>query len=393
MKNNLKERGITLIVLVITIVVLLILAGVSIIILSTRNSILAPEQKELAENILDGENKSGGNTNLPTTPDTTPFLPEGATVTNKDLKTGVTIRDVNGNEWVWIEVPKSIYINTQYNGGTAPTSSEDYEKIESVMEEYVKEYRDSTYKDTWYSEEQHGFESAADYDNHKKSMLKSVYENGGFYIGKYEVGIKEDAYRTYEIKEEEFDIEHPTTGYTPVIQEDKYVYNWVRANQAQELSESLATGERTSSLMFGIQWDLVMKHIETKQGKTQEELNRKSTDWGNYYNAQFEITKGKYSEDYGENFKDIGTDGYTKGRDTILLTTGATTRNATMNIYDLAGNVCEWTLEQYTLSTNGSCTLRGGHYGNYGGDYPASDHAFFSTSYNGATYGFRPALW
>ena len=395
-----KENGITLIALVITIIVLLILAGVSIAMLTGENGILTQAQNaknrtEEAEaqerKDLDKQNEIISNAiGLPETSDTKPFLPEGATVTNNDLNTGVTIRDVNGNEWVWIEVPKSIYTNTEYNGGTAPTSSEDYEKIESVMKEYAKDYRQSGYEDTWYSEEQHGFASADDYNNHKNSMLKSVYENGGFYIGKYEVGIKEDIYRAYGT---DFETEHPTTGYTPVIQEGKYVYNWVRCKQAQELSKSLATGERTSSLMFGIQWDLVMKHIETKKGKTKEELKTKSTDWGNYLDATFDITKGQYSENKGETYKSV-TGTYSKQQNAdVLLTTGVTNRNSTLSIYDLAGNVFEWTLEQYTSNANRPCAIRGGRYNGGGDKHPGSNHDYDSTTYSLYHDGFRTALW
>ena len=332
---------------------------------------------------LDKQNEIISNAiGLPETSDTKPFLPEGATVTNNDLNTGVTIRDVNGNEWVWIEVPKSIYTNTEYNGGTAPTSSEDYEKIESVMKEYAKDYRQSGYEDTWYSEEQHGFASADDYNNHKNSMLKSVYENGGFYIGKYEVGSL-DKYVT----------SNDTTR-VPVIQEGAYPYNYVTCKQAQELSRSLATGERTSSLMFGIQWDLVMKHIETKKGKTQEELKIKSINWGNYYSATFDITKGKFSEDKGKTYEDVGTEGYPKAEnDNVLLTTGATERNSTLNIYDLAGNVWEWTLEQYTSNSNLPCAVRGGYGNDDGDDCPASSHGYHSTTSSYDFDGFRPALW
>ena len=406
-----KENGITLIALVITIIVLLILAGVSIAMLTGENGILTQaqnaknkteeaeaqeradleEQNALIENLVGGGSGSGGNLTLPSTPDTAPFLPDGATVTNNDLSTGVTIKDSNGNEWVWIEVPKSIYTNTEYNGGTAPINSEDYEKIESIMQEYAKDYRDSKYEDSWYSEAQHGFKTPEEYNNHKNSMLKSVYEKGGFYIGKYEVGIKENTYRTYGT---DYDTEHPTTGYTPVIQEDKYVYNWVRCNQAQELSESLATGGRTCSLMFGIQWDLVLKHIETKKGKTQEELKIKSTEWGNYLDSTFNITKGKYSEDYGKTFKDVGTEGYTKAEnDDVILTTGATNRNSTLNIYDLAGNVREWILEQYTSENSYPCAVRGGSYNDNGAENQASCHSHRSTTNSSSAYGFRPALW
>ena len=365
-----KQKGITLIALVITIIVLLILAGVSIAMLTGQNGILTQaenakdrtadaeaqeredldKQNQLIENIVAGGNGSGGDTILDSTEDTKPFLPEEATVTNNNLNTGLTIKDSKGNEWVWIEVPKSIYTNTEYNGGTAPANSEDYDKIESVMQAYAKDYRDSRFKDTWYSEAQHGFASAPEYDTHKKTMLKSAYENGGFYIGKYEVGT--ETLRATENAELT----------TPVIKEGAYPYNWVTNKQAQELSESLATGGRTSSLMFGIQWDLVLKHIETKQGKTQSELKTDSTDWGNYLNAEFDITKGKYSQDDGNTFNDVEETYPKSENERRLLTTGTTERNSTLNIYDLAGNVFEWTLEQYTSNTYSPCVMRGGVY-------------------------------
>ena len=403
MKEKTKtSKGITLIALVITIIVLLILAGVSIAMLTGENGILTQaqnaknrtaeaetqeradleEQNALMENIINGGTGSGGNTDLPSNSDTAPFLPEGATVTNNDLATGVTIKDSNGNEWVWIEVPKSIYTNTEYNGGTAPTSSEDYAKIESVMQEYAKDYRSSNYEDTWYSAAQHGFARADDYNDHKNKMLKSVYENGGFYIGKYEVGTE----TLRNTKEAELT--------TPVIKEGAYPYNYVTCKQAQERSGLLATGGRTSSLMFGIQWDLVMKHIETKKGKTQDELKTKSTDWGNYSDVTFNITKGKYSEDVGKTFEDVGEEGYTKAqKDSVLLTTGATSINSTLNIYDLAGNVWEWTLEQYTSNSGSPCAIRGGSYYSNGDDHPASYHGGYSTTGSSDDVGFRPALW
>lgn len=43
----------------------------------------------------------------------------------------------------------------------------------------------------------------------------------------------------------------------------------------------------------------------------------------------------------------------------ILLTTGATKRNSVLNIYDLAGNVWEWTLEKSPKVEN-PCSFKGG---------------------------------
>ena len=324
------------------------------------------------------ETETGGT--LPSTADTKPFLPDGATVVERDLNKGVVIKDANGNEWTWIEVPKSIYANTAYNGGTAPTSSTDYAKIESTMQKYAEAYRKSGYTDTWQEEAQHGFASADEYNNHKNAMLKSVYENGGFYIGKYEVGT--ETLRTTK--------DQPLT--TLVIKEGAYPYNYVTNKQAQEKSKELATGGKTSSLMFGIQWDLVLKHIENKQGKTQEELKNDSTTWGNYSNATFEITKGKYSTDYGDTFTEVnGT--YTRpSSSNVLLTTGATERNSVLNIYDLAGNEYEWTLENIT-STGGPSVGRGGSCSSLGSNLPASYRDDFSTSSSYNNISFRSALW
>ena len=221
--------------------------------------------------------------------------------------------------------------------------------------------------------------SAEEYNNHKNTMLKSVYENGGFYIGKYEVGT--ETLRT----------SSSANLTTPVIKEGAYPYNYVTNKQAQEKSKELATGGRTSSLMFGIQWDLVLKHIETKQGKTQAELKNDSTTWGNYNNAEFEITKGKYSTNYGDTFTEVnGT--YTKPTSGVLLTTGATQRNSVLNIYDLAGNEHEWTLEKST-NTSYPSVYRGGYYNNSGSSYPASLRTYNSTSSSRSNVSFRTALW
>ena len=403
--KNMRDKGITLIALVITIIVLLILAAVSIATLTGENGILtrANEAKTETEEAKEDELRkltaleAATNTENTTHKDNstgeekTVTIPAETAVSQVEgentLKDGLVIIDKNGNEWVWIEVPKSIYENEEYytNGATNPTSSEDYTNIEKIMQNYATKYRGS-YTDEWYSEAQHGFASAGEYNNHKNAMLKSVYENGGFYIGKYEVGIGEDTYRNYGTG---YATEHPIDE-TPVIQQDKYVYNWVRCSQAQELSESLAVGGKTSSLMFGIQWDLVLAYLEAN-GVSENDLKVNSGSWGNYINIAFDITRGKYSTDHGANYTTVnGT--YPKPESRVLLTTGATKRNSKMNIYDLAGNVYEWTLEKST-NTYYPCANRGGNYDINGSDYPASYRTDGSTSVSGNRVGFRPALY
>ena len=167
--------------------------------------------------------------------------------------------------------------------------------------------------------------------------------------------------------------------------------------------------------MFGVQWDLVLKHIEVKEvakGTTlatiQSELRSDSTSWGNYYNASFEINRGKYAKNgalttwynYNTALADCVT--YANGTstkvsassssNTILLTTGASDACQKMNIYDLAGNVYEWTLE-YTAFTGTPCAFRGGIYFNFGSSSPASDRSSSNTTYSNYDIGFRPSLF
>ena len=346
-------------------------------------------------NTVGGNTTGGGTVTAPSTDDTTPFVPEGTKKIEGTIDTGLIMTDANDNEWVWIEVPKSIYTNPEY-AGTPPTSSEDYDKIESIMQKYAYAYK-GNYKDEWYAEEQHGFESAELYNNHKKSMLKSVYENGGFYIGRYEAGTNTPRY----LASDEI---IPAKS-----QSDLYPYNFITCKKAQELATGMAIGGKTSSLMFCIQWDLVMKYIEEKGSLedgtkvTEAMLKTNSSNWGNYKNVSFTITKGKYTA----NPSTIGSwqeakPSYSKPSSAVLLKTGSTSRNSVLGIYDLAGNVCEWTLGQPTFSysnwyprtlsrggaynligtSNQACSWLGGSYGDVQGN-----------NVDGSPSGFRATLW
>ena len=218
-------------------------------------------------------------------------------------------------------------------------------------------------------------------------MLKSVYQNGGFYIGKYETGI-EDAPKTSGSSSTA-----PTE--TPVIKPNAYPYNYVTCSQAQTLASNMEHGDRTTSLMFGVQWDLTLKYLETK-GTAQADLKTDSTSWGNYYNNAWNITNEnlKYAEYKNSSLQPwtTATEKSKTASENILLSTGASESFSKMGIYDLAGNEREWTLE-YTSYTNNPCAFRGGGYNNSGSNNPASNRNVNSTTNLYGSIGFRLALY
>ena len=400
MKKINKNTGITLIALVVTIIVLLILAGVSIGMLTGQNGILnrASEAKEKTEDTQKDEDEkmqgyedtinqyapdlNGGI--LPT--GTTPYLPNN-TFSKKegDLSTGLVIQDANQNEYVWIEVPTTIYDNTEYNssGAKKPSDSENYANIEACLKAYTSEYSNSSYKDT---------DTDGTYSDDYKNMLKSVYTNGGFWIGRYEAGYEIDESKGETVRDygTDYYTEHPITQQV-VIKKNAYPYNWVRRDQAQTLAEGMNYTGVTSSLIYGVQWDLVLKFIETKGATPKANLTSNSTAIGNYNNNFWDITNtnAKYSENYGSSFT-----AYPKPKTenaSILLTTGADTSFSLMNIYDIAGNVWKWTKEFGNASY--PCVYRGGSCGYNGSDFPAKYRDNNCTSYSNSVVGFRLGLW
>ena len=316
----------------------------------------------------------------------TAYIPKGFQVSEENGKNkideGLVIRNATTDDrYVWIEVPKGIF--------TTAASRTDYEKIEKDLQTYTIEYKEGYegYTDEWY--EGCGIASEEEYNDLKNEMLSSIYTNGGFYISQYEIGAS--SYVTV----------GDNGAREPVSKEGMYPYNWVTISQAQNLATNMDTGDKKSSLMFGIQWDLVLKFLETK-GVPVTELKSDSNSWGNYRNVEFPVAEGnKYTiatnfalgnwDNVPENYTKPTFDTDDTNGNGILLSTGATERNSKMNIYDLAGNVWEWTLEKITNADN-SGVFRGGAFGYVGLLNQASYRNRYSTS-SGTDIGFRSALY
>ena len=301
----------------------------------------------------------GGTGNLPNGPGTRPYLPssEFKQVEGTTLDTGVVIQDQSGNEYVWVEVPKlaSVYPNAGIS--IKDFSDEEYSKIESDLQDYVSKYRNGTSANDTYSSTNSTGLSSSEYTELKKKMLKSVYQNGGFYIARYEAGTITNRTGNTSI-----------SNLTPISKANQYPLNWVTCSEAQTIASKASTNGHSGSLMFGLQWDLVQKYIETKLvsqgtaiGTIQAQLKNDSTAWGNYKTSKYSIsnTSAQYSLNNGSKWLQAP---YNKeATNSILLTTGTIVGFEKQNIFDLAGNMWEWTLENSNVSSQ-PCVIRGGSY-------------------------------
>ena len=180
---------------------------------------------------------------------------------------------------------------------------------------------------------------------------ESVNLYGGFYIARYEAGIPEGTTYT--------EGEKNVSG-KPVSKKSQEVWNYINYENAETSANQMyaTSTEMTSSLMSGQAWDTTLTWLEQHGYNVQND----SHSWGNYSNNP--DTQGKVAKTGYENW-------------------------VANNIYDLAGNVSEWTTERN--SNNG--IKRGGNYSNEGQASPAGMREKMSkTQYNNTT-GFRVMLY
>ena len=379
-------------------------------------------------------------------------VPANSTVVEADASKGIVIKDKNNNEWVWIEVPKT----TVFSGLTIDTTNtlteQNYTDIKNKLIAYATTYREGSsgqgynWTDEWYAKDGSTLITASTsnlteaqkaltngcgltYDEYKtayQKMLKSVYTYGGFWIGRYEAGIEGsitdltkartgptagptpgptsyDGTSVKVLKLATITTQSDNTNTSPkaISQKDAIPYNWVTCSEAQSLAKEMTPNSNyTSSLMFGIQWDLVCKYLEVKGRLSVADIKEDSSSWGNYSNAKIEnITSGKYAI-MGANPWELTwtkiTNAFTKSdsgdNSSVLLSTGISEYTKKMNIYNFASNEGEWTLEK-TSDSNDPCASRGGIYYNTGSNIPASYRGNIGTTIAGNFFGFRPALY
>ena len=386
-----KNKGITLIALIITIIILLILVGVSINLaikgdlfgsaekaVAGTNDKVAQEQTRVDE--LMGElgrvEEQQRQDNLPGTRVTentkyvsngkTAWIPKGFTVSGikseQSIDNGLVIYDIP--EGITPDWSNPDSVKTKYNQFVwIPVEVKSTDTENSIASFYRSEWAENTATggerttglSTDYTEPDSTNDTAdkTGIADQITELTKSIYKYGGFYIGRYEAGSTTERTRSSS-QTAEF-----------VVQQDKYPYNdviWGKSTSdvsegAVYLCNNLYTPTNTnygatSMLCTGASWDSMLDFIKDEE----HNVVPSSTDWGNYSNSEtYTINRGKYavfntSTDKLEKFQDVGNE-YSKEKDkSILLTTGASERNSAKNIYDVAGNVLEWTTESRSSS-------------------------------------------
>ena len=373
-----KQKGITLVALVVTIVVLLILAGVSINLVLGDNGIVKKAQEakrksgeasqndltsmnELAKELEDVIDGTGNNDNESkfmkentkvTYPDGDVWIPEGFKIAEDSALTvqgGVVIEDKDGNQFVWVPVATiADYKRTAYS-----TNIETEETDTTTNSVKIKHNSD----DDYYFTEALPEDEKTSVDTYK-----------GFYIGRYEAGDKEST-------EAKTLRSSADATKTVTIKANQAPYNLVTRAQAISLAEGFATKQvykAKTKLVSSYAWDTTIAFIQ----KVNSDYGS-STPQGNY--ADTKIT-----------YVDITGTSQTKAAkpSAVLVPTGQTT--PVCNIYDMGGNVWEWTTELCS-DINGVYSNRGGTYQGFYAEHPAGLRDRYSDI--SSDLGFRIALF
>ena len=384
-----QEKGITLIALVVTIVVLLILAGVSISLVLNNNGVISKakdaknqyaeaqtnDERQLNEvsDWIDtkvGDTTGGGSvTKIDGVPIPAGFVYVGGTkasglvisdaAADKEKYKGQTTvgTDLQGNQFVWIPVENIADYKRSAYGDNVDTGTID----SSTNSTQIKPRRSSS-------------------EYHTEAMPSdektSIETNKGYYIGRYEAGDKEST------DANKFRISGASTSNTITIKAKQAPYNYIKYTDAKALAEGFKTQQNYSSsvttkLVSSYAWDTAIAFIQ----KTNSDYGRSSEE-GNYKDSPTFNYTGIADTEKNKQTKANGT-----GK---LIPTGQTT--AVNNIYDMGGNVWEWTTESRESSTSYPYTRRGGSCFSGFAGYPAG-YRFDDSDRARGDSGFRLTLF
>lgn len=284
---------------------------------------------------------------------------------------GLVIEDEEGNQFVWVPVNGGVKDDGLYNNDDKKIVEYKkwhiYNQTEGILED------DKKYLEELVGEKINNL--TAGREDIKEDCLPSgviseeeqIKKYGGFYIARYEAGISEKDLEEIYSLEKDYNFVQVTeqnnmTQYNPVSKRDSQIWNFIEYKNAKKVSEEMYQTENVrSGLMTGRQFDTIMRWADC----TGYSLNN-ATSWGNFFDTTGIIYTGRYasylrkkSEDW--KIKDYGL----KEKENIIFTGTGEVQEAKMNeIYDIAGNVFEFTTDLYkgkVAIVRGGCAAYGGN--------------------------------
>ena len=185
-------------------------------------------------------------------------------------------------------------------------------------------------------------------------IMESIKKYGGFYIGRYETGGLS------------------TTAVINKMNTDIGSQNWYTMYK-KCLTLKGNNNNITTMMITGSLWDETLDWI-VSSGATNSEgttltyqlVGSNSTTFGNYYNATFNYIAKDAEMPTATETKAIST--------STRIPAGSAEYTKTNNIYDMAGNVWEWTTEAYSTNRR---VCRGGNYYNNGDNGPVAYRSYY----------------
>ncbi len=436
-----NQRGITLIVLVVTIVVLLILAAVTISAVFDDGGIMNKAKDaqnkmnegierdkndintlaNILKNITDGEENplitdSSLKSNDRTTTESKTViakdkkgnqvvLPGGfkiASDSGETVQQGVVIEDKAGNQFVWVPVSN---IN---NDGSNKIIKDDGSKVEITLGRYTfKRVKNSTtnlYEDGTPTLIQKGSEYAE---------VTAVNVANGTVNTNYKI---ENYYYELSDKNRISNEESGTTGTNTTAKDLEAFINKTKANKGFYIARyeaSYGSGYNSSGTTTAEKYGNAKPLSKVSTANSESSMNyTKGTLWNFISEPQAAlVSQNMYKNDsYVESdlvnsyawdtaivyIQAMGNSNYAnadRGTNTTLKNTGET-GDEKCKIFDMAGNTAEWTTEYSTFATSSSastCTIRGGYY--YDSYNETSFRGGINATYSTVINSFRPLLY
>ena len=450
-----KNKGITLIALIITIIILIILTAITI------NNVIGTDligfATKAVENYTDAakdeadkvdklvgtlDNQGVGedskvrageivaNTEKDNYTDAkgkTATIPQGFKVSTKSseqyIDDGLVIQDSDGNEFVWIPCTTTQYEEakddvidedwsrwdpgyTTNGGGNGKGWRDDYIGDDKTTLDAVYTEENSLPTDTWIEENQITVGST------------SIGTYGGFYIARYEAGIPEEANfyfknvdgennyantenKNFTIQWADNDVTSHERGsvadtniikdYKPVSKQGMQAWNYITQPNAKMVAENMYKERKDSAgnavgvksyLVDSQAWNHICKNIYRA---TKGQSSNDSTAWGNYNNntstnyeslnclwATHKNNSNTWTIATKYNLGGIKETDCPRGNtsEKLELSTGASDDFKRYNIYDMAGNMFEWTTGHNVTNGQMFVVPRGGSFHSNGAGCP-----------------------